>query len=152
MKAGSFPAWPQLSPVVPRLSPGESRQRPGRTPVYSYTAGTHRGYTGIRLRQSYGNAPVSPRSSPVTPRRSPAECRWRPGRAPVNSCTVAIPGLLRHSPGLHRGVAVDLPGSVRAPVELLCRPGCSRCRHGCSRCRAGCCRSFPVTPGSSRRY
>ncbi|KAH3710060.1 hypothetical protein DPMN_069526 [Dreissena polymorpha] len=50
--------------VVPRLSPGESRQRPGKAPVYRNTAGTHRGYTGIRPRQSYGNAPVSPRSEP----------------------------------------------------------------------------------------
>ncbi|KAH3895117.1 hypothetical protein DPMN_019277 [Dreissena polymorpha] len=72
---------------------------------------------------------------------------------------LAIPGLCRHSPGLHlgttgdnRGVAVALPGSVWAPVEQRCRPGCSRCRPGCSRCRAGRCRSFTVTTGSSHRY
>ncbi|KAH3813172.1 hypothetical protein DPMN_141624 [Dreissena polymorpha] len=56
------------------------------------------------------------------PSQSLGECRWRPGRAPVYRCTVAIPGLFRHSPGLHkgttgdnRGVAVALPGSVWAP-------------------------------------
>ncbi|KAH3707922.1 hypothetical protein DPMN_067342 [Dreissena polymorpha] len=30
----------------------------GRAPVYRHYAGTHRGYTGIRPRQSCGNAPV----------------------------------------------------------------------------------------------
>jgi len=73
-------------------------------------------------------------------------------RAPVYLCNVAIKGLCRHSPGLHRGVAVALPGCVWAPVELRCRPGCSRYSPGCSRCHAGRCRSYPVTPGSSRRY
>ncbi|KAH3866584.1 hypothetical protein DPMN_029681 [Dreissena polymorpha] len=76
------PDWLRFIPVKPRQSPGsgscpgESRQRPGRAPVYRNTAGTHRVYTGIRPRQNYGNAPVSPRSSPVMPRRSPGECRW----------------------------------------------------------------------------
>ncbi|KAH3718488.1 hypothetical protein DPMN_061292 [Dreissena polymorpha] len=70
------------SPVCRRWFPGESRQRPGRASVYRNTAGTHRVYTGIRPRQSCGNAPVSPRSSPVMPRRSPGECRWHSGRAP----------------------------------------------------------------------
>ncbi|KAH3753711.1 hypothetical protein DPMN_188354 [Dreissena polymorpha] len=62
---------------------------------------------------------------------------------------LAIPGLCRHSPGLHlgttgdnRGVAVALSMSIWAPVEQRCRPGCSRCRPGCSRFRAGRCRSF----------
>ncbi|KAH3773237.1 hypothetical protein DPMN_174595 [Dreissena polymorpha] len=73
--------------------PGESRQRPGRAPVYRNTASTHRFYTRTRPRQSYGNAPVSPRSSPLMPWRSPGECRWHSGRAPVFLCTVAIPGL-----------------------------------------------------------
>ncbi|KAH3860303.1 hypothetical protein DPMN_023199 [Dreissena polymorpha] len=95
------------------------------------------------------------------PRRNPGECRLRPGRAPIYRCTVALPGLCWHSPGLHldttsdnQGVAVALPGSVWAPVELRCRPGCSRCHTGCSQCRAGCsrcragrCRSFPVHSG-----
>ncbi|KAH3729166.1 hypothetical protein DPMN_055131 [Dreissena polymorpha] len=91
--------WLRFIPVKPRQSPGsgscpgESRQRPGRAPVYRNTAGTHRVYTGIRPRKSYGNAPVSPRSSPVMPRRSPGECRWHSDRAPVLICTVAIPGL-----------------------------------------------------------
>ncbi|KAH3839469.1 hypothetical protein DPMN_112900 [Dreissena polymorpha] len=66
-------------------------------------------------------------------------------RAQVYLCYVAIKGLCRHSPGLHRGVAVALPGCVWAPLELRCRPGCSRCH-------AGRCRSYPVTSGSSRRY
>ncbi|KAH3865437.1 hypothetical protein DPMN_028476 [Dreissena polymorpha] len=55
--------------------------------------------------------------------RSPGECRWRPGMAPVHRCTVAISG----KTGDNRGVAVALRGSVWAPVELRCRPGCSRC-------------------------
>ncbi|KAH3752664.1 hypothetical protein DPMN_187285 [Dreissena polymorpha] len=129
---------------MPGWSPGESRQRPGRAPVYRNSAGTHWGYTGIRRRQSYCNAPVLPRSSP---RRSTVECRWRPGRAPIYRCTVAITGLCRHSPGLHlgttgdnRGIAVALPGPVWAPVVLEFRPGYSRCRPGCFRCRAGRCR------------
>ncbi|KAH3696889.1 hypothetical protein DPMN_027204 [Dreissena polymorpha] len=73
-------------------------------------------------------------------------------RAPVYLCNVAIKGLCRHSPGLHRGVVVALPGCFGAPVELRCRPGCSRCSPGCSRCHAGRCRSYPMTSGSSRRY
>ncbi|KAH3740550.1 hypothetical protein DPMN_047256 [Dreissena polymorpha] len=71
---------------------------------------------------------------------------------------LAIPGLCRHSPGLHlgttgdnRGVAVALSMSIWAPVEQRLS-GCSRCRPGCSRFRAGRCRSFTVTTGSSRRY
>ncbi|KAH3771248.1 hypothetical protein DPMN_172560 [Dreissena polymorpha] len=39
-----------------KVEPGESRQSPGRAPVYRHYAGTHRGYTGIRPRQSCGNA------------------------------------------------------------------------------------------------
>ncbi|KAH3849360.1 hypothetical protein DPMN_091759 [Dreissena polymorpha] len=64
-------------------------------------------------------------------------------RAPVYLCNVAIKGLCRHSPGLHRGVAVALPGCVLAPVELRCRPGCSRYSPGCSRCH-------PVVAGPTR--
>ncbi|KAH3818771.1 hypothetical protein DPMN_120497 [Dreissena polymorpha] len=93
------------------------------------------------------------------PRRSPRESRWRPGRAPVYRCTVALPGLCRHSPWLHRGttgdnrgVAVALPVSVWAPVELRCRPGYSRCCPGWSRCRTGRCRSFPVTLGGIKHF
>ncbi|KAH3816071.1 hypothetical protein DPMN_117579 [Dreissena polymorpha] len=41
-----------------KVEPGESLQSPGRAPVYRHYAGTHRGYTGIRPRQSCGNAPV----------------------------------------------------------------------------------------------
>ncbi|KAH3896476.1 hypothetical protein DPMN_020653 [Dreissena polymorpha] len=62
--------------------------KPRRAPVYRHTAGTHRVYTGIRPRQSYGNVPVSPRSSPVMPRRSPGECRWHSGRAPRGYNTI----------------------------------------------------------------
>ncbi|KAH3809444.1 hypothetical protein DPMN_137813 [Dreissena polymorpha] len=70
------------APVKAGSCLGESRQRPGTAPVYRNTAGTHRVYTGIRPRQSYGNAPVLLRSSPIMPRRSPGECRWLSGRAP----------------------------------------------------------------------
>ncbi|KAH3860920.1 hypothetical protein DPMN_023844 [Dreissena polymorpha] len=35
-------------------------------------------------------------------------------------------GTLSAFTGLHRGVAVALPGSEWAPVELRCRPGASR--------------------------
>ncbi|KAH3796603.1 hypothetical protein DPMN_150173 [Dreissena polymorpha] len=110
---------PRLSPVMPRWRPDESRQRPGRAPVYRNSAGTHRCYTGIRTRQSYGNAPGKSRSVPIMQRRSPGECRWPPGRAPVYRCTIAIPGLCRHSTGIHlgttgdnRGVAIALSGSL----------------------------------------
>ncbi|KAH3698028.1 hypothetical protein DPMN_085543 [Dreissena polymorpha] len=103
---GEAPAEPQLSSVMPGGSPGESRQRSCRAPVYRNSTDTHRGYTGIIPWQSYGGAPVN----------------------------AALSGLCRHSPGLHRGktgdnrgVAVALRGSVWAPVELRCRPGCSRC-------------------------
>ncbi|KAH3838939.1 hypothetical protein DPMN_112356 [Dreissena polymorpha] len=50
----------RLSPAMPRRSPGESRQRPGRAPVYRNSIGTHRGYTSIRPRQSYGNPRFNP--------------------------------------------------------------------------------------------
>ncbi|KAH3888251.1 hypothetical protein DPMN_012283 [Dreissena polymorpha] len=53
---------------MPRWSPGESRQRPGRAPVYRISTGTHRGYTGIRHRQSYGNAPVVSGNAKAEPR------------------------------------------------------------------------------------
>ncbi|KAH3730205.1 hypothetical protein DPMN_056186 [Dreissena polymorpha] len=59
---------------MPRGSPGESRQRPGIAPVYRNSTGTHRAYTGIRPRQSYGNAPF------IHERR-----RLCPGGAPVNA-------------------------------------------------------------------
>ncbi|KAH3790098.1 hypothetical protein DPMN_168293 [Dreissena polymorpha] len=52
---------PGIAPVVAGSAPvssDESRQHPGRAPVYRNTAGTHRVYTDIRPRQSYGNAPV----------------------------------------------------------------------------------------------
>ncbi|KAH3697289.1 hypothetical protein DPMN_084785 [Dreissena polymorpha] len=55
---GEAPAELWLSPVMPRWSPGESRKRPERAPVYRNSTCTHRGCTGIRTRQSYGNAPV----------------------------------------------------------------------------------------------
>ncbi|KAH3748446.1 hypothetical protein DPMN_182892 [Dreissena polymorpha] len=55
---GEAPAEPRLSPVMPGWSPGESRQRSCRAPVYRNSTDTHRGYTGIRPWQSYGNAPV----------------------------------------------------------------------------------------------
>ncbi|KAH3810647.1 hypothetical protein DPMN_139043 [Dreissena polymorpha] len=61
--------------------------------------------------------------------------------------------IYRSYTGTHRCVVVALPGSVWAPVELRCRPGCSRRRPGCSRCRAGRCRfpgGAPVYPGSPR--
>ncbi|KAH3881554.1 hypothetical protein DPMN_005480 [Dreissena polymorpha] len=57
-ESGSTPDWLLLIPVKPRQSPGESRQRLSRAPEYRNSAGTHRGYTGIRPRQSYGNGPV----------------------------------------------------------------------------------------------
>ncbi|KAH3695936.1 hypothetical protein DPMN_083395 [Dreissena polymorpha] len=41
-----------------KVEPGESRQSPGRVLVYRHYASTHRDYTGIRPRQSCGNAPV----------------------------------------------------------------------------------------------
>ncbi|KAH3740506.1 hypothetical protein DPMN_047212 [Dreissena polymorpha] len=41
-----------------KVKRGESRQSPDRAPVYRHYAGTHRGYTGIRPRQSCGKAPV----------------------------------------------------------------------------------------------
>ncbi|KAH3812881.1 hypothetical protein DPMN_141324 [Dreissena polymorpha] len=66
----STPDWLRFIPVKPRQSPGcrrvcpEPRQRQGRAPVYRNSAGTHRGFTGIRPHQRYDNAPVKPRSSP----------------------------------------------------------------------------------------
>ncbi|KAH3716162.1 hypothetical protein DPMN_058881 [Dreissena polymorpha] len=57
MKAGSVPV--------------ASLQRPGRAPVYHNSAGTHRGYTGIRpsaeLRQRPGLTPVVAGNSPAEP-------------------------------------------------------------------------------------
>ncbi|KAH3828134.1 hypothetical protein DPMN_130086 [Dreissena polymorpha] len=76
-RTGMIRSKPVNSPAESRapVKAGSSPVRPGRAPVYRNTTGTHRVYTGIRPRQSYGNAPVSPRSSPVMPRRSPGECR-----------------------------------------------------------------------------
>ncbi|KAH3729386.1 hypothetical protein DPMN_055354 [Dreissena polymorpha] len=65
------PDWLRFIPLSPRPGIAPLSSCPGRAPVYRNTTGTHRGYTGIRLRQSYGNAPVLPRSTPVMPRRNP---------------------------------------------------------------------------------
>ncbi|KAH3717323.1 hypothetical protein DPMN_060106 [Dreissena polymorpha] len=64
---------------------------------------------------------------------------------PVASRQSAVLLMHRSYAGIHRGVAVALPGSVWAPVEVRCRPGCSRCH-------AGRCRSFPVTPGGIKHF
>ncbi|KAH3826077.1 hypothetical protein DPMN_127968 [Dreissena polymorpha] len=89
------------------------------------------------------------------PRRSPGECCCHPGRAPFYQCTVAILGLCRHSSGLHLGttghnwgVAVALPGSVWAQVEIQCLLVVPAAVPVVS--SAG--PSFPVTPGSFPRY
>ncbi|KAH3878545.1 hypothetical protein DPMN_002441 [Dreissena polymorpha] len=58
----------------------------------------------------------------------------RPGRA------AATPRFNRGKPGLHR-----------ERIQMF-HTGCSRYSPGCSRCQAGRCRSYLVTPGSSRRY
>ncbi|KAH3878052.1 hypothetical protein DPMN_001933 [Dreissena polymorpha] len=63
------------------------------------------------------------------------------------SYTGTLTALHRGNTGDNRGVAVALSGSLWAPVELRCRPGCYRCRPGCCRCRVGCYRPYPVTPG-----
>ncbi|KAH3892069.1 hypothetical protein DPMN_016181 [Dreissena polymorpha] len=69
-------------------------------------------------------------------------------RAPVYLCNVAIKGLCRHSPGRCRSSAgvVLGPGGAKVPSRMF--PVQSRL----FRCHAGRCRSYPVTPGSSRRY
>ncbi|KAH3889686.1 hypothetical protein DPMN_013748 [Dreissena polymorpha] len=54
---------------MPWWSPSESRQRPGRAPVYRNSAGTHRGFTGIRP----GRATATPRLNPVVAGNAPAE-------------------------------------------------------------------------------
>ncbi|KAH3786519.1 hypothetical protein DPMN_164626 [Dreissena polymorpha] len=57
-----FPVPPRLKPVnSPAEAPPAAAPRPGRDLVYRNTAGTHRVFTGIRPRQSYGNAPAVPR-------------------------------------------------------------------------------------------
>ncbi|KAH3886588.1 hypothetical protein DPMN_010599 [Dreissena polymorpha] len=90
---------------------------PAEHPVNCYSTGTHRGFTSIRPRQSYGNTPVYPWSSPVMPRRGRGECWWRPSRAPVYRCTVAIP--CRHSRGHHR----RQPGRCRSSARVCMDPG-----------------------------
>ncbi|KAH3784369.1 hypothetical protein DPMN_162323 [Dreissena polymorpha] len=47
-----------VNSVPATVYPDESRQRPDRAQVYRNSTCTHRCYTGIRPRQSYGNAPV----------------------------------------------------------------------------------------------
>ncbi|KAH3795211.1 hypothetical protein DPMN_148759 [Dreissena polymorpha] len=61
-------------------------------------------------------------------------------RAPVYFCNVAIKGLCRHSPGLHRGVAVALPGVCLGPGGATVQ----------SRLFPVPRRSLPVLPGDSR--
>ncbi|KAH3713950.1 hypothetical protein DPMN_073753 [Dreissena polymorpha] len=91
--------------LFPGAAPVEAIQQNGRSPgcrrapVYRNSAGTHRGYTDIRPRQSYGNAPC-------------------PGEAPVNA-------LYRDSTGIHRGSIGALPATVPSrlfPVPRLSLP------------------------------
>ncbi|KAH3697250.1 hypothetical protein DPMN_084742 [Dreissena polymorpha] len=59
---------------MPRLSPGESRQSPGRAPVYRNSAGIT------------GAIPASdPGRATETPRFTPGRRRQCPGGAPVNA-------------------------------------------------------------------
>ncbi|KAH3840898.1 hypothetical protein DPMN_114356 [Dreissena polymorpha] len=115
---------------MPRWSPGESRQRPCRAPVYRNFTGTHRGYTCIRPRQSYGHFPVTPRSSPVILRRSHGEFWWRAGKGLPMYCsyTGTLPAFIEAPHGQHRcsssaGVCMGPGGAIIAvPVVAGAAP------------------------------
>ncbi|KAH3839522.1 hypothetical protein DPMN_112953 [Dreissena polymorpha] len=85
----------------------------------------------------------------------PVTSRQSAGLPMYRSFTGTLPvfnGLHRDNTGDNRGVAVALPGSIWAPVELRRRSGCSRCRPGCCWCRAGRCRSFPIHLGGIKHF
>ena len=78
----SLDTFQQLQENIPKA--------PKSPPVYRNSTGTHRGHSGIRPRQSYGNDPVWLRSSPVMPRRSPGEC-WFAGGVPAERRFTDVP-------------------------------------------------------------
>ncbi|KAH3891680.1 hypothetical protein DPMN_015785 [Dreissena polymorpha] len=82
--------------------------------------------------------------------------RKSPERTGNDRLGTGTTGMHREQPGQHRQsagllmyrsytgtlsaftrLAVALPGSVWAPLELRCRPDFSRCSPGCSQCHAG---------------
>ncbi|KAH3739648.1 hypothetical protein DPMN_046302 [Dreissena polymorpha] len=124
-----------------KVEPGESLQSPGRAPVNRHYAGTHRGYArgqpglhreSIQMFNTSGMNQELPgrtgnnRLGTGNNRDCTGNNRDGTVRAPVYLCNVTIKGLCRHSPGLHRGVAV--------PSRLFPVPR----------------RSLPVLPGDSR--
>ncbi|KAH3801475.1 hypothetical protein DPMN_155126 [Dreissena polymorpha] len=116
-------------------TPAELRQRPGLT-------GDNRGSNGKELPGRTGNNRLGTGNN----RDCAGNNRDGTVRAPVYLCNVALKGLCRHSPGLHRGVAVPprlfpvprsslpvLPGDSRfipevSNILILSRwsPGCPR--------------------------
>ncbi|KAH3700023.1 hypothetical protein DPMN_074987 [Dreissena polymorpha] len=81
-----------------------------------------------------GRVPAEPLYTVTTPALTGAI----PASDPVRAA--ATPRFNRGQPGLHR-----------ESIQMF-NTGCSRYSPGCSRCHAGRCRSYPMTPGSSRRY
>ncbi|KAH3787743.1 hypothetical protein DPMN_165871 [Dreissena polymorpha] len=110
-----------------KVEPGESRQSPGTRRGYTGRAAAtprfNREQSGLH-RESIQMFNTSGMNQELPERtgndrlgtENNLDCTGnnRDGtvRAPVYVCNVAIKGLCRHSPGLHRGVAVALPGCV----------------------------------------
>ncbi|KAH3877112.1 hypothetical protein DPMN_000969 [Dreissena polymorpha] len=160
VKAGKVPAKPRYTVTTPALTGAIPASDPG---IAAATPRFNRGQPALHresiqmfntywMNQELPGRTGNDRLGTLNNQDCTVNNRDGTVRAPVYLCNVALKGLCRHSTGLHRGVNVALPGCVWAPVELRYRPSCSRYSPGCSRCHAGRCRSYPVTPGSSRRY
>ncbi|KAH3854567.1 hypothetical protein DPMN_097110 [Dreissena polymorpha] len=160
VKAGTVPAEPRYTVTTPALTGAITASNSGRAAA---TPRFNRGQPGLHresiqmfntsvMNQELPGRTGNDRLDTGNNRDFTGKNRDGTVRAPVYLCNVAIKRLCRHSPGLHRGVAVPLLECVWAPVELRCRPDSSRYSPGCSRCHAGRCRSYLVTPCSSRRY
>ncbi|KAH3797617.1 hypothetical protein DPMN_151201 [Dreissena polymorpha] len=111
------PGKPSLRRHSPGLyrhqTPAELRQRPGLTK-------DNRGSTGKELPVRTGNNRLGTGNN----RDCTGNNRDGTVRAPVYLCNVALKGLCRHSPGLHRGVASRLFPVPRRSLPVL--PGDSR--------------------------
>ncbi|KAH3751986.1 hypothetical protein DPMN_186594 [Dreissena polymorpha] len=96
-----------------RLNPGESLQSPGRAPVNRHYAGTHRGYTGIRPRQSCGKRPGLNRGQPGLHRESIQMFNTSGDEPGVTGKDQAITGLAQETTGTAPGTTGTVPSEHR---------------------------------------
>ncbi|KAH3874787.1 hypothetical protein DPMN_038040 [Dreissena polymorpha] len=132
VKAGRVPAEPRYTVTTPALTGAIPASDPGRaaaTPRFNRgQPGLHR--ESIQMFNTSGMIQELPgrtgngRLGTGNKRDCTGNNRDGTVRAPVYLCNVAIKGLCRHSPGLHRGVAGALrgvfgPGGAKVPFRLF---------------------------------